>query len=311
MSIRLRLTNPYLKITEKRKLARSRDMSKTRADFEKTARRFFQPGFTRYTNSRLCHGDRHIPVLWAETKAGAKDGVILYVHGGAYFMGSPHTHKRMLAVLADKTGFEAVLPDYGLAPENPFPQGFEDIVASYHALLNQGYPPEKIALGGDSAGGGLVLALLSHICTQDLPRPACCFALSPWTDLTLSGGTLQSNASTDVILPGPRIEQARNEYLCGADPQDARASPVFADFPGCPPVLIHTSSSEILLDDAMRICARLEQNRVDVLCRTWDNAPHVWHIMWGYFPEADQALTDVADFITAKCCAGKGRQNIV
>lgn len=297
MSVRLTIANWYLKRFEMPKMERETDVSVARENFEKTARRvFYNPPFARYSERSL----GGIPATWATSGQGPKEGVILYFHGGGYFFGSSQTGKRMLASLAGRVGMDAVLPDYRLAPEDPFPAAFEDAVASYRGLLDLGYAADDIVMGGDSAGGGLVLALLGHICDHGLPMPKACFALSPWTDLTLCGETHRSNCDCEVVLPTSRVSETRDTYVGNADPSDPRISPCFADFTGACPVFLQVGDREILLDDTRVMKARLEEFGVDVRAEVWENTPHVWPYMEGHFPEARAALDDVAQFIAQR-----------
>ena len=274
-------------------LARQRDNRAARVHFERMARRFSRtpPG-----SLALDAEVGGIPGQWV-TNQPRDTGVILYLHGGAYLMGSPRTHAALTASLALRTGARVFLPDYRLAPEHPFPAAFEDALAAYDGLLATGYAPESIVLGGDSAGGGLALALLGHLCRAHRP-PAGLFTFSPWTDLTFSGASLVTNASRDQVLPAHRLTEIRAMILGGARPADAddpRLSPLHANFPGAPPVLILAAESEILRDDALRMRNRLP----DAEIRIAGDLPHVWPILQGWLPEAGETLDQTARFIRA------------
>lgn len=291
MSLRLRLLNAYLKRVEKPWLARVKDPVKVRAGFERSARLFRDPAFALYLPDRL--GD--VPVLWAQVRPRAS-GVILYLHGGAYVMGSPTTHRAMVARLSEMTGLRAVLPDYRLAPGHPFPAALEDALAVWDGLVARGYAPGRIVLGGDSSGGGLMLALLS-VLLQRGERPALAFAFSPWSDLTLSGESFAANAARDPLLPTSQAELVLKYYLCGADAADPRASPLFARFPDAPPVFLQAAQTEILRDDTLRMAAALRAQGADVTVDLWGHLPHVWPIFQGWLPEADDALRRASAFI--------------
>ncbi len=237
-----------------------------------------------------------IPALWT-TPADPGAPCIVYLHGGGYVMGNPRTHAALGRFLARKTGMPCLLPDYRLAPEHPFPAAFDDAVALWEGVIARGHDPSQIALGGDSAGGGLALALLGHLCAHDLPRPGCVFTFSPFTDLTYSGASIQDNATSEILLPPERLEQLRSRVLAGADPADPRISPLFGQFPGAPPVLIQVARTEILRDDSRRMAAHLRSYEVEVSLREWGNLPHVWQFFHGWLPEARTALTDAASFI--------------
>lgn len=223
--------------------------------------------------------------------SGAGDGTILYFHGGAYVAGSPETHRAMLSVLAAETGLRVVAPDYRLAPEHPFPAAFEDALAAADTL-----DPASSVIGGDSAGGGLALALLAHLTGQGR-SPAGCFAFSPWADLAATGASLIENADRDVILPATRMNELVGMILQGKDPKDHRISPLYADFRGAPPVLLSVALTEILRDDTLRLVARLEEQGVAVSLETLPHAPHVWQMLVGLLPETRASLERTAAFI--------------
>ncbi len=222
---------------------------------------------------------------------------MFYLHGGAFVMGSPRTHAAMVARLVQLTGCPAVLPGYRLAPEHPFPAAIKDTQAAYSGLCGGGVPPERIVLGGDSAGGGLALSLLAQICTGGEVRPAGVFAFSPLTDLTFSGESFRSNAARDALLPASRDRDLLRFYLQGADPARPLASPLYGDFPAAPPVFLTVGDTEVMLDDSRRMAARLRENGVPVEIRVERDLPHVWPIFWRYLPEADATLKGVAGWI--------------
>ena len=193
--------------------------------------------------------------------------MLLWLHGGAYCLGSPRTHADMAGALARRAGTGALLPDYRLAPEHVFPAAVDDALAAWEALRAEGLPAGRIALGGDSAGGGLAFALLHLILAAGAPPPACVVAFSPWVDLTLAGASLRRLAWRDALLPARRLAEIRDQYLAGADPRDPRASPHLGRFRGAPPVLIQASRAEVLLDDARLMAARLAADGAPVTAR--------------------------------------------
>lgn len=272
-------------------LARPQAPGAARAQFARGARRLFRaPPYT-LTLADTLGG---VPGQWVSNRPRQR-GVILYFHGGAYTMGSSATHAPMLAALARRSGLEAFLPDYRLAPEHAFPAAFDDAVAVFDGLLARGHDPRTIILGGDSAGGGLALALLSHLCRTDR-RPAGLFAFSPWTDLTFSGASLVTNSARDQVLPAHRLTEIRALILGGARPADAddpRLSPLHASFPQVPPVLLHAAETEILRDDALRMRGRLP----DAEIRIAGDLPHVWPILHNWLPEARETLDQTTRFV--------------
>jgi epsilon-lactone hydrolase len=289
MSLRARLLRLILRLTVRRILARARarDPARERARFDRFAARFFPPPRdVRVTETTLGR-----PALRLEPPA-AGEGLLLYFHGGAYLTGSPRTHAGLVGALARRARVAAVLPQYRLGPENGAPAGFEDALAAWETLRSQGLAAERIVLGGDSAGGGLALALLSHLCRSGTP-PAGAFAFSPWTDLTLSGPALHENARRDHYLPVERLDEVRSMVLQGLDPADPRLSPLFAAFPNAPPVLVHVAGSEILRDDALRMAGVL--SGADI--RQAGDLPHVWPFFHAFLPEARITLDQTAAFI--------------
>ncbi|WP_116598364.1 alpha/beta hydrolase [Primorskyibacter marinus] len=295
MSLRSALLNHWLRLTEKRHLARATTPQALRVSFERKARFFFHaPKGSAFQRGSIAE----VPVLWVSAPEADDDLLILYFHGGGYVFGSPRTHRAMLAWISSMCSAWACLPDYRLAPEHAFPAPVEDAVAIYTDLLDGGTLPDRIILGGDSAGGGLALALLAEICRQDLPRPAGCFAFSPLTDLRYAGASIHENADSDVVLPAERVDEMADMYLQGADPDDPRASPLHGDFTGACPVWLAASDTEILLDDTRRMAEVLRAQGVEVEVEIKPNMPHVWPLFRGLIPEADATLRRLAKWIT-------------
>lgn len=234
---------------------------------------------------------------YSEVTAGpvSGQGVLLWLHGGAYLLGSSATHAPMLGRISRLARLAVIAPDYRLAPEHPAPAAFEDAVAAHSALLDLGWRPEQIVLGGDSAGGGLALALLADLCRRDL-RPAGLVALSPWTDLTAASDSLQRNAAREPLFPAEKIGFLIGLVKGCLSPDDPRLSPMFASFDRPPPVLIHVGSDEILHDDSIRMAAHLRQAGGDVSVQICEGGLHVWHMLDGWVPEARESLREVARF---------------
>jgi len=298
VSLRLHLLNGFLRLFEKPKLARAKTPDDLRKPFEAKARLFFpSPRNTKFKDDDLQIDGQSVPAHWAITKNAREDLVILYFHGGGYVFGSARTHRAMLARLSAMTGMAACLPTYRLAPEHPFPAAINDALTAYLALLERGFDPRRIIMGGDSAGGGLVLALSGEITRQSLPQPAGVFALSPLTDLTFSGASFGQNEHSDVMLPATRAADMAQMYLQGHTADDPRASPIKARFSKETPVYLTASDSEILLDDTRRMAEHLRSQGVIVTEKIVHNHPHVWQIFQRFLPEADQGLRDIAAWI--------------
>lgn len=301
MRLPLPLLNLFLRRIEKPYLRHMAEPLKMRRRFEFQARWLFPtPPFTTYLDDSLAANGQSVQAHWAMARNADRSRIILYFHGGGYIFGSPRTHRAMLARLSGLAGTVAILPDYRKAPEHPFPAAIEDALLAYRVLLARGYAPENIVLGGDSAGGGLALALLHLICRNDLPRPAGLFAFSPWTDLTLSGASLKVNRDTDPYLPVERTEETAAMYLAGANATDPGASPLFGQFKGAGPVYLQVGSTEILLDDSRRMTDTLLSQGVQADLHVWPEVPHVWQIFQGRLRQADKALADVAGFIATR-----------
>ena len=231
---------------------------------------------------------------WLRPATGVAAGTLLYLHGGGYIACSPETHRPITCGLA-RRGFDVFAPDYRLAPEHPFPAAVDDAVAAYRGLLARGIPPERIVVAGDSAGGGLALALMLSLrdAGDALPRAAVLF--SPWTDLAGTGETLRSNAKRDAMFPGEKIEQAAEPYLAEADPRTPLASPLYAELAGLPPMLIHVGSYEVLLDDSRRLAERARAAGTPITLQTWPVVPHVWQLF--RMPESGKSMDAAAGFL--------------
>lgn len=241
------------------------------------------------------------PCLWvtnrADTHPPRAGHVLLFLHGGGYVAGSPKVYTHLLARLARLTQMTVCAPEYRKAPEHPFPAAFDDAVAAFHALLRRGYPPENIVIGGDSAGGGLALALLARLNAEGL-QPNSVFVFSPFVDATFSGASIDENAAADPVLPPERKEQMAQWILDGHDPKDPRISPLFASFkPPLPPVFLQASETEILRDDTVRMADLLRAAGAEVTVDLWPDPPHVWVFFARLLPEAKEALRRVAAFV--------------
>jgi len=290
--------NLILRLTEKPYLARVRDPKVIRASFERRARWLFRPPRgVPVVPTRLGTGAGALEGFWVGARAEGGP-VILYFHGGAYVFGSPRTHAALAARLAQLTGVPVCLPDYRKAPEHPFPVAVEDARAAFEALIASGIPAGRIVLGGDSAGGGLALALLGDLCARGAELPAASFAFSPLTDLGFSGESFRANAARDVMLPAGRDRDMAQMYLLGADPAQPLASPLMADFTGAGPVWLAVGDTEIMLDDTRRMAANLFRQGVTVEEIIARDLPHVWPFFWRYLPEGEATLCALAGWIT-------------
>lgn len=217
--------------------------------------------------------------------------VVLYIHGGAFVTGSPRSYAALAGQISLRAGAIVAIPDYPRLQQAPFPAAPEACRAAWDALIGEGYGPGQIALAGDSAGGSLLFGLLAQLLAEGA-RPAAVFAMSPFVDLTGSGATVAANRERDPLLPAERLGELVGLYLQGADPADPAVSPVFADYPNPPPVLVHVGSTEILRSDAETIAARTGGE-----LKVYAGLPHVWHIFCGWVPEAGAALDEAGAFL--------------
>jgi epsilon-lactone hydrolase len=300
VSLRLNLLNLWLRLLVKQPLKRLRDPLVIRRRLERDAARFFVvPDGANFAEDllRVPGRARPVPVTWASRNRPDRRKVILYLHGGAFIAGSARTHRHLGAALAGATGARAVLPDYRLAPEHPYPAALDDVVAVYRHLLGLGYAPGEIAVAGDSAGGGLVFALLLRASAEGLPRPACVVGFSPWVDLTGRQPSLRRNARRDVMLPAGRVAEVAGLYLGGHGPADPLASPLLGEWRDPPPALVMASRSEILVDEAIGLAEALRKGGGDVQLELWRGLPHAWPIFYGLLPEAGAAIAHAAGFI--------------
>ena len=227
--------------------------------------------------------------------------VLLYLHGGGYFACSPKTHRPITGSFAN-AGLRVFVPDYRLAPEHPYPAAVEDALAAWHGLRALGYPAERIAVAGDSAGGGLALATMLALRDAAEALPAAAVLFSPWTDLASTGESITSNARREAMFDVTSAQDGAEFYLAGQDPRTPGISPLYADLHGLPPLLIHVGDREVLRDDATRVTKKARDAGVSVEERVWPVVPHVWQMAL-FVPEAKKSLSRAAEFLKAEISA--------
>lgn len=238
-----------------------------------------------------------VPVVTATSHRHRAGHGILFLHGGAYVMGGPGSHRKLAAAIGDAAAARVWVPDYRLAPEHPQPAALNDAMAVYTALLDQGQDPARLSIMGDSAGGGLTLALALAIRDAGLPLPASLVLLSPWADQSLSGDTIASHERRDAMISAGWLRWAGEAYRGQADITDPACSPLFANHQGLPPTLIQVGTEEILLSDARRLHQRLLDAGVACELREYDGLWHVFQLHVGWLHESDDAITEVGSFI--------------
>jgi epsilon-lactone hydrolase len=286
---RVRLLVWILKVTVKRKMRGDPDVANIRrtlgaGGFAPPRDVTFTPGVVGGVSGEWVQGADVGPIT------------MIYVHGGAFIACSPRTHRSVTGAFA-KRGFRVFAPDYRLAPENKYPAALDDVEAVYNDLLAQGIPVARIVTAGESAGGNLVLSLLHRLRQNNIALPAATAAWSPVTDLTGSSESLQMNAEKEAMLDSRRIMHMRSFYLPeGVDPTLATLSPLFGDFTGMPPILVHVGQDEILRDDGVRVADKARSDGVDVEFKLWPLVPHAWQV-FPMLPEARQSIDETSAFL--------------
>jgi monoterpene epsilon-lactone hydrolase len=248
-----------------------------------------------------------IPGVWCRPEGTQADARVLYIHGGGYMLGSAKGFTNFAGQIASRTGAETFVPDYRLAPEHPFPAAIDDVVAVYHGLVDGG--AGRIVVVGDSAGGGLALALLAIVAAEKqvgTRQPAGAAVMSPWADLALAGVSYATRAEADPIFTKDVLQVFADAYLRGEDAHDPKASPIYADLAGLPPIRIDVGDDEVLLDDAVRYSDRARAVGSEIELSIWEGMPHVFQSSLGGFAAAEHSLEAIATFLR-KCLDGDER----
>jgi epsilon-lactone hydrolase len=222
---------------------------------------------------------------------------ILYLHGGGYSVGSPASHRGLVAQLAAAAKAQAFALDYRLAPEHPCPAALEDAVNAFKALLERGFAPGAIALAGDSAGGGLALATAQHLLAEGAALPAAVFMISPWLNLAQEGASYDRRAAYDPVLTKAELDVYAAAYLAGRDAKDPIASPLFGPFEGLPPCLVQVGSEEILLSDAEAYVQHARAAGLDFSLEVWPRMIHVWHAFYPMLTNGREATEFVGGWL--------------
>jgi acetyl esterase/lipase len=239
-----------------------------------------------------------VPGEWISTPGVVSQHVILYLHGGGYVAGSVKESRGLASMISRVSSARVLSIDYRLAPEAVFPAAVEDAVTAYQWLLSaEGITPDNVVVAGDSAGGGLTAATLLKLRDDGIALPAAAVCLSPWTDLANTGGSFKSKVDVDPSVRPEELEFDARQYLGREDPRNPLASPLYADLHGLPPLLIQVGTSEILLDDSVRLADRLKGAGVDVELDIWKDMIHVFPALGPSVPESRQAIDQIGKFI--------------
>ena len=234
---------------------------------------------------------------WISAPGAVPGRAVLYLHGGGYVVGSIKTHRDLMGRVARAAKARVLGLDYRLAPEHPFPAAVDDSVAAYRWMLQQDLSPSRIAVAGDSAGGGLVVATLVAIRDAKLPMPAAGVCLSPWVDLEGIGESMKTRAHADPVVQREGLTQMAAAYLGGKDARTPLAAPLYADLKGLPPLLIQVGDAETLLDDSNRLAQRARAAGVEVKLEVWPEMIHVFQLFAGFLPEGQQAVDGIGQYL--------------
>jgi acetyl esterase/lipase len=241
-----------------------------------------------------------VPAEWVSARGVDAGRAVLYLHGGGYAIGSLNTHRRLAFDISAASGARLLLLDYRLAPEHPFPAAVDDAAKAWRWLLKQGLAANKLAIAGDSAGGGLTIATLVNLRDQKLGPPACAVAISPWVDLEGVGTSMTARSAQDPMVQKAGLTWMADMYLGGKDARAPLAAPLHADLKGLPPILVQVGTAETLLDDATRIAERLHSAGCDVKLSVWPNMLHVFPLFAPILSEGRDGCLEIGQFMRAR-----------
>lgn len=289
MQVPLRAARALTRVGVKRVLSHRLSPARQRRAIDALMRVAFLPDGTRTEPTTL----GGVPAMRVGTPASDPAHALLYLHGGAYIVGSPASHRTVTAHLAHAVGAVAHVLDYRLAPEHPYPAAVDDALAAYRALLDGGRPASRIVVAGDSAGGGLALALALRIRSVGLPMPAALGLVSPWVDLTLDG---LDETVDDPLLSRGWLEQGAASYA-GDERRRPEVSPLYADLAGLPPMFVHAASDEMFVADIERFVAAAREAGVEVAYERLEGHWHVTHLFAGMVHEATEVVDQMGGWL--------------
>jgi monoterpene epsilon-lactone hydrolase len=272
------------------------DVAEVRAQFEKMGA--FLGGAPDGKCEKVDAGG--LPAEWVTAPGCDPTRAVLYLHGGGYVIGSINTHRRLAYDISAASGARVLVIDYRLAPEHPFPAAVDDAATAWRWLLQQGFATSRLAIAGDSAGGGLTLATLVNLRDQKLGLPACAVAISPWVDLEGVGNSITVRAAQDPMVQKDGLLWMAGLYLNGKDAKTPLAAPLHAELKGLPPILVQVGTAETLLDDATRLAEKLHAAGVDVRLAIWPNMLHVFPLFAPILSEGRDGCLEIGSFIRSK-----------
>jgi epsilon-lactone hydrolase len=272
------------------------DVAQSRARFEKTA--VFLGGAPDAKCEKVDAGG--VPAEWVMAPGCDTGRAILYLHGGGYAIGSLNTHRRLAYDISAASAAKVLLIDYRLAPEHPFPAAIDDAASAWRWLLQQGFAANRLAIAGDSAGGGLTIATLVNLRDKKLGLPACAVAISPWVDLEGLGNSLTTRSAQDPMVQKDGLLWMAKMYLNGKDARTPLAAPLHADLKGLPPTLVQVGTAETLLDDAIRIAEKMHAAGGDARLAIWPNMLHVFPLFAPILSEGRDGCIEIGTFIRSK-----------
>ncbi len=293
ISHQARLTKHLIKLATK-KVVSPIDIQQQRRVFEKNMRILFPTLSSRYVTQAVIAG---VPVEWITPRASARR-IIIYVHGGAFALGSSRAYRQHMARLARLSNARVLSVEYSLAPEHPYPHAVDELYSVWMELIHKNHiGPSRVSFAGDSAGANILLAAALRLRDAKLPLPACLVLLSAGLDATFSGESYASNESKDVLFTLDVLDFYMRNYVQHHNKKHQHVSPIFADLQGLPPMLIHVGSEEMMLDSSTKLYKNAQRDGVDATLFIGQGMWHGWHLFAGFVPEAKMAMHDVGEYI--------------